>query len=83
MRRLVESVEELRAIVGEPDHKVKDRLSAVQRQWLAHSPLCFVATTDALGRVDGYLNLLQVRHDWTQEQRDEYYSEANYRKTLY
>ncbi|MGV0713808.1 pyridoxamine 5'-phosphate oxidase family protein [Mycolicibacterium sp. XJ662] len=204
MRREVESVEQLRAIVGEPDqyvaNKVKDRLSAVQRQWLAHSPLCFVATTDAQGhvdvspkgdpagfvhviddttiaipdrrgnkRVDGYLNVLQnprvgtvfvipgrgdtlringagriladadyfdalvvqgkrptlaleiaidevffhcakaflradawdpstwapdavpsaariakaVRHDWTQEQLDEYYSEANYRKALY
>lgn len=204
MRREVQSVEELRAIVGEPDRyvadKVKDRLSAVQRQWLAHSPLCFVATTDARGRVDvspkgdpagfvhviddttiaipdrrgnkrvdGYLNVLQnphvgtlfvipgrgdtlringtarivadagyfdalavqgkrptlalelaveevffhcakaflrsdvwdpsswapdalpsvaqlakaIRHDWSQAQLDEYYSEANYRKTLY
>lgn len=204
MRRLVESVEDLQAIVGESDvyvaNKVKDRLSAVQKQWLAHSPLCFVATTDAQGhvdvspkgdpagfvhviddttiaipdrrgnkRVDGYLNVLQnprvgtvfvipgrgdtlringagriladadyfdalvvqgkrptlaleiaidevffhcakaflradawdpstwapdavpsaariakaVRHDWTQEQLDEYYSEANYRKALY
>lgn len=56
MRREVTSVDELRAIVGEPDHyvatKVKDRLSPVQRDWLAHSPLCFVATTDADGRVD-------------------------------
>ncbi|MGV0644528.1 pyridoxamine 5'-phosphate oxidase family protein [Mycolicibacterium sp. XJ879] len=204
MRRLVESVEDLQAIVGEPDvyvaNKVKDRLSPVQRDWLAHSPLCFVATTDAHGRVDvspkgdpagfvhviddttiaiperpgnkrvdGYRNVLQnphvgtlflipgrgdtlringtgrilsdadyfdvlairgrrpplalevsieevffhcakaflrsdawdpstwrpdavpsaariaqaVRHDWTQEQLDEYYSEENYRKALY
>jgi uncharacterized protein len=56
MRREVNSVDELRAIVGEPDHyvanKVKDRLSPVQRDWLAHSPLGFVATTDANGRVD-------------------------------
>lgn len=56
MRREVGSIEELRAIVGEPDvyvaNKVKDRLSPVQRDWLAHSPLCFVATTDARGRVD-------------------------------
>ncbi|AMO63229.1 PPOX class probable FMN-dependent enzyme, DR_2398 family [Mycolicibacterium phlei] len=56
MRREVSTVEELRAIVGEPDpyvaNKVKDRLSPVQRDWLAHSPLCFVATTDADGRVD-------------------------------
>jgi PPOX class probable FMN-dependent enzyme len=56
MRREVKNVDELRAIVGQPDHyvanKVKDRLSPVQRDWLAHSPLGFVATTDAQGRVD-------------------------------
>ncbi len=56
MRREVNTVDELRAIVGRPDHyvanKVKDRLSPVQRDWLAHSPLGFVATTDARGRVD-------------------------------
>ncbi|MBB3600788.1 hypothetical protein FHT40_000421 [Mycolicibacterium sp. BK556] len=56
MRREVTTVAELRDIVGEPDHyvanKVKDRLSPVQRDWLAHSPLAFVATTDEQGRVD-------------------------------
>jgi PPOX class probable FMN-dependent enzyme len=56
MRREVNNVDELRAIVGEPDqyvaNKVKDRLSPIQRDWLAHSPLGFVATTDADGRVD-------------------------------
>jgi len=56
MRREVNSVDELRAIVGQPDqyvaNKVKDRLSPIQRDWLAHSPLGFVATTDADGRVD-------------------------------
>ena len=56
MSREVTTLAELRAIVGEPDHyvanKVKDRLSRVQRDWLAHSPLAFVATTDAQGRVD-------------------------------
>ncbi|KUI07635.1 pyridoxamine 5'-phosphate oxidase [Mycobacterium lehmannii] len=56
MRREVNTVDELRAVVGRPDHyvanKVKDRLSPVQRDWLAHSPLGFVATTDARGRVD-------------------------------
>ena len=56
MDREVTTVADLRAIIGEPDHyvanKVKDRLSAVQRDWLAHSPLAFVATTDAQGRVD-------------------------------
>ena len=56
MRREVSNVDELRAIVGQPDqyvaNKVKDRLSPIQRDWLAHSPLGFVATTDADGRVD-------------------------------
>lgn len=56
MTREVTSVEELRAIVGEPDpyvaNKVKDRLSPVQCDWLAHSPLALVATTDRNGRVD-------------------------------
>ena len=50
MRREVNNVDELRAIVGEPDryvaNKVKDRLSPIQRDWLAH------ATTDADGSVD-------------------------------
>lgn len=56
MRREVNTVEQLRAIVGEPDkyvaNKVKDRLSPIHRDWLVHSPLGFVATTDAQGRVD-------------------------------
>ena len=56
MRQEVNTVDQLRAIVGEPDryvaNKVKDRLSPIQRDWLAHSPLGFVATTDADGRVD-------------------------------
>ena len=53
---VVTSVEELRAIVGHPNaavaDKVKPRLSAAQRDWLAHSPLGFLASTDAQGRVD-------------------------------
>ncbi|WP_319453505.1 MULTISPECIES: pyridoxamine 5'-phosphate oxidase family protein [unclassified Mycobacterium] len=56
MRREVTTVEELRAIVGQPvaavANKVKDRLSAAQQDWLSHSPLGFVATTGADGRVD-------------------------------
>lgn len=56
MRREVSTVEELRAIVGQPNayvtNKVKPRLSDAQRDWLAHSPLGFVATTDAHGRLD-------------------------------
>ncbi len=50
------TVDDLRAIVGHPNsyvaNKVGKRLSAIQRDWLAHSPLGFVATTDAQGRVD-------------------------------
>src|ERR1700748_2616806 len=56
MRREVTTVDDLRAIVGHPNsyaaNKVASRLSAVRRDWLAHSPLGFVATTDANGRVD-------------------------------
>jgi PPOX class probable FMN-dependent enzyme len=56
MRREVTSVEDLRAIVGQPvpavANKVKCSLSEAQQDWLAHSPLGFVATTDAEGRVD-------------------------------
>ena len=51
MRNEVTTADDLRAIVGEPQqavaNKVKDRLSPVQREWLARSPLGFVATTDA------------------------------------
>lgn len=56
MRREVSTVEELRAIVGHPNsyvaNKVSARLSPAQQDWLAHSPLGFVATTDAHGHVD-------------------------------
>ncbi|MGE2732306.1 pyridoxamine 5'-phosphate oxidase family protein [Mycolicibacterium vaccae] len=56
MRREVTTAEQLRAIVGHPSqlvaNKVRDRLAPAHRQWLAHSPLGFVATTDAAGRVD-------------------------------
>ena len=56
MRREVTTVDELRAVVGHPNHyvanKVGKRLSLVQQDWLAHSPLGFVATADAQGRVD-------------------------------
>jgi PPOX class probable FMN-dependent enzyme len=56
MRREVTTVEDLRAIVGYPAayvaNKVKNRLSEAQQDWLSHSPLGFVATTDAEGRVD-------------------------------
>ena len=56
MRREVTSVEQLRAVVGWPNdsvaNKVRPALSEAQRDWLAHSPLGFVATTGADGRVD-------------------------------
>ena len=56
MRREISTVDELRAIVGYPNEfvakKVTDRLSAIQQDWLSRSPLGFVATTDADGRVD-------------------------------
>lgn len=56
MSRQVTTVDELRAIVGHPAapsvDKVKIRLSEAQREWLGHSPLGFIATTDADGRVD-------------------------------
>jgi PPOX class probable FMN-dependent enzyme len=56
MRREVRTEQELREIVGYPAdyvaNKVADRLGPIHRQWLAHSPLGFVATTDAEGRVD-------------------------------
>lgn len=56
MRREVTSADVLRAIVGQPTaavaKKVTDRLSEAQQGWLKQSPLGFVATTDAHGRVD-------------------------------
>jgi len=56
MRQEVTTVDALREIVGHPNsyvaNKVGKRLSAAQQDWLAHSSLGFVATTDAEGRVD-------------------------------
>jgi uncharacterized protein len=56
MRREVTTVDDLREIVGQPNsyvaNKVGARLSAAQQDWLSHSPLVFLATTDAQGRVD-------------------------------
>lgn len=53
---VVTSVDRLREIVGHPNaavaKKVTASLSAAQCDWLSHSPLGFVATTDADGRVD-------------------------------
>ncbi len=52
----ITSERELRELVGEPNdhalHKVRDRLHDLDRQWLACSPFCYVATSDAEGRCD-------------------------------
>lgn len=56
MRREIATVDELRAIVGHPNaavaNKVGSRLTPIQQDWLAHSPLGFVATTDERGHLD-------------------------------
>ena len=47
---------ELRELVGEPIRRVadkdRDRLEETHREWLAHSPICLVATADADGSCD-------------------------------
>ena len=47
---------ELTALIGEPIQRVKDKvrpaLHELDRQWLAASPFCLVATSDADGRCD-------------------------------
>ncbi|MFC7340269.1 pyridoxamine 5'-phosphate oxidase family protein [Saccharopolyspora griseoalba] len=48
--------EELSAVIGEPLQRVLDKerteLHELDRQWLAASPFCLVATSDAEGRCD-------------------------------
>lgn len=52
----VKTVDELVAVVGEPNErvrtKVRTRLHDLDRQWLAASPFCVLATSDAEGRLD-------------------------------
>jgi uncharacterized protein len=52
----ITSVAELEAVVGTPDPavaaKVRRHLHPVDRMWLAHSPFCLMATSDAEGRCD-------------------------------
>ena len=52
----ITSVEALAALVGEPLQRVRDKvrpaLHDLDRQWLAASPFCLVATSDADGRCD-------------------------------
>jgi uncharacterized protein len=47
---------QLRELLGEPARaaldKERDALHDLDRQWLAHSPFCLVATSDADGRCD-------------------------------
>ena len=56
MRQIVSTVDELRTIVGHPTKAVADKvekvLTPIHQDWLRHSPLGFVATTDADGRMD-------------------------------
>jgi uncharacterized protein len=58
IERLVEitSADELADLVGEPvpavAHKVRTGLHDLDRVWLAQSPFCLVATSDADGRCD-------------------------------
>ena len=52
----VQSLAELVAIVGEPNeraaNKARSCLHGVDRQWLAASPFCLLATSDGHGRCD-------------------------------
>lgn len=52
----IETLDELRALVGEPVPRVRDKARAtlheLDRRWLAASPFCLVGTADAEGRCD-------------------------------
>jgi PPOX class probable FMN-dependent enzyme len=52
----IETAEELRALLGEPNeravNKERTRLLDIDRAWLAASPFCVLATSDAEGRCD-------------------------------
>jgi len=52
----ITTVEELRELIGEPAGravtKERTRLHDIDRQWLAASPFCVIATSDAQGRCD-------------------------------
>ncbi|MDO9410669.1 pyridoxamine 5'-phosphate oxidase family protein [Patulibacter sp.] len=54
--RRIETLDELRSIVGEPLPRVRDKarstLHELDRRWLAASPFCLVGTADAEGRCD-------------------------------
>jgi PPOX class probable FMN-dependent enzyme len=52
----IATLAELEALVGEPNerarNKGRDRLLDIDRQWLAATPFCVLATADAQGRCD-------------------------------
>jgi PPOX class probable FMN-dependent enzyme len=52
----ITTVDELVGLVGEPNErardKVRDRLLQIDRDWLAATPFCVLATADAEGRCD-------------------------------
>lgn len=52
----ITSVAELEAVVGTPikavAEKARPSLDAIDRVWLAHSPFCLIATSDADGSLD-------------------------------
>lgn len=52
----ITSADELTALIGEPTpaaaNKVRTTLHEIDRQWLAASPFCLVATSDAEGNCD-------------------------------
>ncbi|GHF85592.1 hypothetical protein FHX82_002426 [Amycolatopsis bartoniae] len=52
----VTSEEELRELLGEPNaaarRKERAKLHELDREWLAHSPFCLIATADAAGSCD-------------------------------
>lgn len=52
----IETEEQLRALVGEPLPRVRDKvrtsLHELDRDWIAASPFCVLATSDADGRCD-------------------------------
>jgi PPOX class probable FMN-dependent enzyme len=52
----ITTVDELTSLVGEPVQRARDKVRSalhdLDRQWLAASPFCLVATADAEGRCD-------------------------------
>jgi len=70
----ITSEDELRALIGEPMeraiNKERVRLLPIDRQWLAASPLCIIATADAEGNCDaspkgdpaGFIKVLDDTH---------------------